>query len=137
MKPRDLMVVVERVRRATSNADMVTICDALSSRLVREMADAAAAKPANEVRGLVPDERSASGYGIAGPSLASERAARTDGVLGKVAEVDKHGRPRATMSKATKAKARATAKITKRQNQLQQAQSRNAIKAAADRAEKR
>lgn len=41
MKARDLLPIIERVRRGTSSGDIVTICDALSRRVVREMADAA------------------------------------------------------------------------------------------------
>jgi len=37
MKPRDLLPIVERVRRATTNRDVLTVCDALSARLSDEM----------------------------------------------------------------------------------------------------
>lgn len=46
MKPRELLPIIERVRRGTSNRDMVTICDALHDRLVKEMANNAVRSPA-------------------------------------------------------------------------------------------
>lgn len=39
MKPRELLPIIERVRRGTSNRDVVTICDALHDRVIKEMAD--------------------------------------------------------------------------------------------------
>lgn len=45
MKPRELLPIIERVRRGTSNRDMVTICDALHDRLVKEMANNAVRSP--------------------------------------------------------------------------------------------
>lgn len=59
MKPRDLLPIIERVRRQTNNGDVVTICDALQARLVKEMADGAAAvglKNLEARRARRPDE---------------------------------------------------------------------------------
>lgn len=41
MKPRELLTTVASVRRQTTSRDILTICDALQNRLVKEMADAA------------------------------------------------------------------------------------------------
>lgn len=37
MKPRDLLPIIERVRRATTNGDVLTICDALFKRVQHEI----------------------------------------------------------------------------------------------------
>lgn len=48
MKARDLLPIVERVRRATTNGDVLTICDALFKRLQHEVATSAKPKSADD-----------------------------------------------------------------------------------------
>lgn len=40
-KPRDVMPIVERIKRSTGNGDVLTICEELERRLIAEMVDAA------------------------------------------------------------------------------------------------
>lgn len=41
MKPRDLLPLIASVRRQTTSRDMLTICDELHDRVVKQMADSA------------------------------------------------------------------------------------------------
>lgn len=99
MKARDLLSIVERVRRGTSSGDVVTICDALQSRLVSEMAEAAtknppaknnAPPPAPEPPSGFPKRRGPSGTAI---SAALERAeARSAATKAKPAKANRRAR---------------------------------------------
>lgn len=51
-KPRDVMPIVERIKRATGNGDILTICEELERRLIAEMANAA--NPNNAVSSPAP-----------------------------------------------------------------------------------
>lgn len=96
MKARDLLPIIERVRRSTSNNDVVTICDALQSRVVREMADAATSAPSAKNNAPALPTLAPSGLpkrrGPAGTAIAAALERAEDRSKKGKAQQEKHNR---------------------------------------------